>query len=152
MNPVLLSHLLLYYLTLSHHMCKQSLSFRFYNHSPVSLPSPVCHTHHTHLILLDLITLVTCEEYKTQGSGSCNILQPTVTSSHCPKYLLQHPVLKHHQPSFTQGTKFYIIMKQQAKFILIFKFSDRKQETQDSEPNGSKHSLNFSCSFIYACN
>jgi len=43
-------------------------------------------------------------------------------------------------------------MKQEAKFILIFKFSDRKWETQDSEPNGSKHSLNFSCSFIYACN
>jgi len=63
--------------------------------------SPISSTCPAHFILLGLIIRVLFgEEYKLQRSTLRSLLYSPVTSSLRPKYLPQHPILKHPQPMF----------------------------------------------------
>ena len=80
---------------------KWSLSLRFpHQHSVYTSPLPHSATCPSHLILLNLMTQIICEEYKSLSSllYSYSVLHSPVTSSLLDPNIPQHPVLTLSQP------------------------------------------------------
>jgi hypothetical protein len=81
---------------------KWDSAFRFFHQNP-PCTSPLPHTYHMplHVIIFYLITrIIFDEEEKPQSFSLCNFLQsPVISPSLRPKYVSQHPVLKHNQSS-----------------------------------------------------
>jgi hypothetical protein len=83
------------------------------------LPFPIHATYPTHLILLNLISWIFGEQYRSLYSSSCSFLHSCYLIPLMPKYSPHHPIPKHPQPTFIPQyvwvTMFPIHTKQRAK-------------------------------------
>ena len=93
------------------------------------LPSPTRTTCPAHHILLDFTTrTILGKEYRSLSSSLCNFLHSPVTSSLLgPNTVLQHPILKHPQPTFLpqwQRPSFTPIQNNGQYYSSIYRFKE----------------------------
>jgi hypothetical protein len=69
-------------------------------HQNLVSTSPLPHTHPIHLFNSESIMRIYGEKYRSQSYSLCILLHSCYLISLRPKYLTQHPVLEHPQPTF----------------------------------------------------